>query len=126
MIKWNGPAFWREMQAANKKALTKAAVIVTRSVKDSFPDSGIESATKAERRANASAPGEIPHVQTGHLRRSIAYELVGSEDAKVGTNVKYGRYLELGTPTMEARPYLRPALDREHKTILKAFANTLK
>ena len=126
MIKWNGPGFMRKMRAANKKALTKASLIVVRSIKANFPDSGIASATKSERRANRSAPGEIPHVQTGHLRRSIAYELVGSEDSKVGTNVEYGRYLELGTSKMAARPYLRPGVGREHRAILKAFSRVLE
>jgi hypothetical protein len=39
---------------------------------------------------------------------------------KVGTNLKYGRYLELGTRKMKPRPYLRPALER-NRIVLAAF-----
>ena len=62
-----------------------------------------------------SVPGNPPFKQTGHLRRSITWELaykslqIGAV-GRVGTNLKYGRYLELGTRRMAARPYLRRAL----------------
>lgn len=54
-----------------------------------------------------------PRVQTGRLRSSIAAEL--GLDARgvfcdVGTNVVYGRYLELGTDRMKPYPFLEPAL----------------
>jgi len=63
-----------------------------------------------------SAPGNPPYKQRGHLRRSMTHELVdqgqGVVIGRVGTNLKYGRYLELGTRKMKARPFLRPALRR--------------
>jgi HK97 gp10 family phage protein len=62
--------------------------------------------------ANPSQPGDPPHKQTGHLRRSVAHEVdATSLTARVGTNVRYGRFLELGTSNMEARPWLRRALN---------------
>lgn len=52
-------------------------------------------------------------VDTGRLRSSITYE-IGQEGTvivgRVGTNVHYAPYLELGTRRMRARPFLRPAL----------------
>jgi len=69
-----------------------------------------------------SAPGEPPHVRTGTLRRSIGFEtfrigrmFVG----RVGTNLKYGRWLEEGTSRMAPRPYLRPALDSQRNRIVE-------
>lgn len=54
-----------------------------------------------------------PRVQTGRLRTSITHEL-GRDPAglfiDVGTNVVYGRYLELGTDRMRPYPFLVPAL----------------
>lgn len=63
----------------------------------------------------ASRPGMPPHVDTGRLRASITHEVetrLLNIIGRVGTNVKYGRWLELGTSRMAARPWLRPALRR--------------
>jgi phage gpG-like protein len=52
-------------------------------------------------------------VDTGRLRSSITWEVVsegGELSAKVGTNVEYGPFVELGTRYMRAQPYLVPAL----------------
>ena len=52
-------------------------------------------------------------VDTGRLRDSITWELgvMGLLPvARVGTNVEYARYVELGTRYMAAQPFLRPAI----------------
>lgn len=59
--------------------------------------------------SSPSAPGEPPHKQLGHLRRSVTREVVELV-GRVGTNLNYGRWLELGTRLMKARPWLRRAL----------------
>jgi len=60
-----------------------------------------------------SAPGEIPRVQTGRLRRSITHEMHETLPiGRVGTNVVYGKSLEFGTNRMAPRPWLRPALHK--------------
>ena len=54
-----------------------------------------------------------PYVRTGRLRSSITHELgvdVHGLFVDVGTNVQYGRYLELGTDRMRPYPFLKPAL----------------
>lgn len=56
-----------------------------------------------------SRPGEPPRVQRGRLRASVAYE-VAEQVARIGTNVIYGRHLELGTSRMAPRPWLRRML----------------
>jgi HK97 gp10 family phage protein len=59
-----------------------------------------------------SAPGEPPRKQTGRLRSSVTYEVLDGElIARVGTNVKYAKWLELGTKNMAPRPWLRRALN---------------
>jgi len=79
--------------------------------------------TKAKRITGAfpSAPGDPPHKQTGTLLKSVAYELVtvaAKTIARVGTNIKYGRWLELGTKKMKPRPWLRRSLDAKRAQII--------
>lgn len=58
-----------------------------------------------------SKPGEPPRVQTGRLRASITHEIHPTLPVgRVGTNVKYGKFLEFGTRRMAPRPWLRVAL----------------
>ena len=61
----------------------------------------------------ASAPGQPPAVDTGHLRASYTHRL--GEDAQgpyveIGTNVKTAPWLEYGTRRMRPRPHLRPSI----------------
>lgn len=49
----------------------------------------------------------------GTLRSSLTWELTQAAEglsAKVGTNVEYAPFVELGTRYMKAQPYLVPAL----------------
>lgn len=70
--------------------------------------------TKTGREVRApSQPGQPPHRVTGRLASSVGHLIEPDGLAGiVGTNVVYGRYLELGTHKMAARPWLRPAVDR--------------
>lgn len=47
-------------------------------------------------------------VDTGRLRSSITHTNDGKA-AYIGTNVEYGKYVELGTKHHKAQPFLRPA-----------------
>jgi len=74
-----------------------------------------------------SPPGTPPHRQTGHLVSSYGHEFHDSGLLGIhGTNLRYARYLELGTSKMAARPHLRPAFDRivkdwQKRVKIKAF-----
>ena len=51
-------------------------------------------------------------VRTGRLRASITHEVNEAELlARIGSDVSYAIYQELGTSKMAAHPFLRPALD---------------
>ncbi len=57
----------------------------------------------------ASAPGEAPATDTGRLRQSIASfqaEQGKNVVAKLGASAEYGKALELGTATIEPRPWV--------------------
>jgi len=135
MIHWDERQFVEQVKQARGRALQDACKLLTASIKAHFPGSGIPGAGKKEREANRSQAGEIPHVQTGTLKRSIGWEIEGDE-GRVGAQLgftdeggedagNYAYYLEKGTRTMAARPFLRPGLDREAKAIEKAFEGKL-
>ena len=73
---------------------------------------------KITRGGNPSAPGEYPRKMLGHLRRNIQMEFdAATMVARVGTNVKYGKYLETGTRRMAARPWLSRGLREAQSAI---------
>lgn len=62
----------------------------------------------------ASAPGEPPASDTGHLLASIGHRMGVDENGvygEVGSDQDKAKWLEEGTRHMAARPFLRPALD---------------
>lgn len=74
----------------------------------------------------ASKPNEPPHLQTGTLRKSIYYRVDESKlTARVGTNLRYGFFLEIGTTKMNPRPFLRPGLWKSMERIKRIFSTPL-
>lgn len=73
----------------------------------------------------ASAPGEPPAPMTGHLMR-VQLDPSRLNQAmptvRVGTNLKYGAYLEHGTRRIAKRPWLRVTVQRERKAIIAMFS----
>jgi HK97 gp10 family phage protein len=80
---------------------------------NSSPEAAVMMLSVGER-VKAAAAAMAP-VQTGALKSSIYYELdeTGGGDlmVQIGTNIRYGGFVEFGTHKMAAQPYLRPALD---------------
>lgn len=66
-----------------------------------------------------SNPGEPPHKQTHNLAESIDITKLSDHSFSIGTDVDYGKDLEFGTSTMEARPWLRPAFEQGGKNLIK-------
>lgn len=62
-----------------------------------------------KRVVTASRPGSPPNSDTGRLINSIKFVKDGNA-YKVGTNLKYGAWLEFGTKNMNERPWLSVAL----------------
>lgn len=58
-----------------------------------------------------SAKGQAPNTDTGKLVASIATEK-RSDGVYVGSSVEYAPHLEFGTNKMDARPWLKPALEK--------------
>lgn len=128
-LHWHGEQARAMVLARVTRLLSAAALIVSTRAKQLLSVAGTgharDKATGKFKRsygANPSAPGEPPAKQTGRLRASVAWEVAGLV-ARVGTNVRYGRWLEFGTSRMAARPWLRRALAETRGRILALFRN---
>ena len=108
-LKWYGKDDINKINKANKQIISKACLMVERDAKKSIGQVPAP-----------SPPGHAPAAPTGRLRSSITHEIEGTT-GRVGTNVEYARYLELGTVRMAPRPFLRPALHKNEKKILALF-----
>ncbi len=121
---WHGPRVKVKIATGMERNLTAAALFVVGKVKESLTKAG---PTKTNPHTPASAPGQPPHRRTGTLARSITHE-VTKNSARVGTNLKYGKYLETGAPSinLKPRPYLRPAVYKNQRTIKKILTRKIK
>lgn len=112
MIRWHGEQFKKELRSLENRRVDAAARKLRDHIRQKVSRSQTTSGAGVKKRGlDPSQPGEYPKIVLGHLRRNIAQEhddnLVTS---RVGTNVKYGRFLEIGTSKMQRRPWLSRGL----------------
>ncbi len=119
------PGFWldgeglaRAVRKAKIEPLQKAALLLEREVKTSMSTGGGSEKTP-------SAPGAVPHVQTGNLRASISSAQLNKDTFVVGPtkSAAYGKFLEFGTSRMAPRPFMFPALLKVIPKFPKFFKN---
>lgn len=110
-----------------RKALERVAVKVENTAKAEFghyqPETGpfpawaeLAESTKEER-ARLGYSENDPLLRTGDLRDSIEHE-VAELEAVIGTGSDIAEYHEFGTSKMPPRPFMGPALVRNHDTII--------
>lgn len=97
MIKDNTDKVLSEVDQLIKQKLRLAALLVERTAKRMCP------------------------VRTGTLRRSITRQ-IGKREARVGSNVEYALYVEMGTKRWVGKPFLRPALHSNMSKIKRIFS----
>jgi len=145
------------VEKASKDAIWKAGAHLEKRLKEKLSHSGTgkeySTGFKTARYAYhvASAPGQPPAPDTGRLRASITHNLTGKVGTKlpdpgggknkvkgyVGTNVDYGKILELGAmiypfgnPNIKVpllpRPWLFPTLMEEANAVAAIIRNSLK
>lgn len=69
----------------------------------------------------ASAPGEAPAVDTGALTASGYAKRLQLGTWEAGFTTQYAAALEYGTPRIEPRPYLRPAVEAHRDGFMAAI-----
>ena len=147
-MKWHGDTALKliRFEAANR--VDAAARFVRDRAKELVSrDQPVSGAGSSRRGLDPSQPGEPPKKVTGHLRMNIQKDMDrGRIEARVGTNVPYGKWLELGTRArgkgatsymaamraiagskrMAARPWLRPTLVTNAMEIQRRFGIGVK
>lgn len=127
-FKWHGKEVERKLNARAEQALEKVAILTTNTAKLSMTEAKSGTPVPAGQgsrggrpwqKRQRSAPGEPPAVQTGQLRASVTYVKPAPLIRHVGTNVKHGLYMEIGTSTIRPRPWLRPAFNRNKDKLAK-------
>lgn len=119
-----------ESEAYAKKAVTDSTFIIHgRAVKlIQANSSGTRRIRYGPKRSViVSKPGSPPNTDTGRLVQSIKFDF--EDDGLtgiVGTNLKYGKALEMGTKKMEPRPWLSTAVRQTKKEVSKIFTKYLK
>jgi len=79
-----------------------------------------------KREHDVSSPGNPPNSDLGMLAHSISFDVDPANlTAVVGTNLKYGAYLEMGTTKMAARPWLFPAFDAHREEVKSNIAEAV-
>lgn len=132
-VNWNGAAVRRQFDAMISGRIKAACIFLENQVKEDISQSGTLRYNPMGKRGKPlktqktvynlthSRPGNPPYKQTGTLRRAVGHEVKGLR-GRVGVDLamaRYGKFLELGTSKMAARPFLRPAL-RNNAAQIKA------
>lgn len=102
----------KEIEAAVRITAQAVRVHAQRSIARGTKSGTVYDKTQPRRSHRASAPGEAPATDTQRLIGSIRANVTGTS-ASVIVNTVYAAALEFGTSTIEARPFLIPALERE-------------
>ena len=73
------------------------------------------------------AKGSVTFRGENALRAKILKMASGASraHARIGTNIEYGPYVELGTSRQAAQPYLRPAYDEKRQAALQEVSDVL-
>lgn len=128
-INWHGGEYRKGLATVMGRRIKAASSYLSSQIKADISQSGTLRYQRAGgKRPTAktvynfthSRPGNPPFKQTGHLRRTITYEITGlGLVGRVGTNLKYGRYLETGTKYMAPRKYIVVNLFQHKPTLAR-------
>ena len=122
---WHGPKAVKAINREMRKRIKDSAQFWVRYARERMGVAGHNVSRQGTgTHAGNSKPGQHPRKQTGHLRRNVTWEMeIRKPLARVGTNVKYGRYLEEGTHNMSPRPWMT-LTNRDTRTSIKRIIET--
>jgi len=128
MIKWYGDKLFTDVESVMHSRLNLAGAVVVDKTKRLLNVQGRPSVAsqKKGKKVKHSRPGQAPFWQSRLLLESITQESASRTEERVGTNVKYAPWLELGTRNIAPRPFLRPGLSQSQKKITQILTAPIK
>lgn len=133
-------SYKRDVEKATEKAMKKAARMIGGSVAghaiEAAPrDTGllansITFALGGDPPAITDYQADVPDKEGSYKEGRYDGQAPADDDGEitvyVGTNVQYAPYQELGTAKMDARPFLRPAVENNEREIEQIIEKCLK
>ena len=127
-MKWRGDEAAGKIRLSLQQRVDMAARVVRDHARELVSrDQPVKIYAKAAGRSRKglepSRPGEPPKKVTGHLRMNIQKEVsTDGMSARIGTNVPYGKMLELGTSrNLAPRPWLKRAITDTAAEVRRRF-----
>ena len=115
------PEIVRKLPEAARAIVTETVLQIEQEIKI-----GMASAHNGEWYGShqASAPGEMPAIDTGALAASIQTD-VQKTKGTVYTNMEYSEYMEWGAPAagIEPRPFMTPAAEAARGPFMRKLRN---
>ena len=71
-------------------------------------------------------PGEPPYMQTGRLEQSIKHSGAENGEVTIYSDAEHALYQELGTRTIQPRPFMGPEMERLRERLLKDATRQLR
>lgn len=116
---WRGRELTQQLRKEIEGRLAEAGEVVASKVRRN-----ISTSSRSQGRSN---PAGMPHADTGRLRNSVTYEVDKQAlTVKIGTNVEYAPFLELGTLHMDERPFLIPTAEDMRDDVRDIFKRPFK
>jgi len=107
MIRWFGDIFMSKVDIELSNRIEKAGEYVRDYIKNKLNVPVSYAQDNVGVITGRSAPGEYPRRQFGDLRKSIfAKHNRRRKESTIGTDLDYGKFLEIGTRKMRRRPWL--------------------
>lgn len=117
--KWRWPNIRGELRAQVRARLRLAGEVAASRIRQNI--------SQPTRTLGPSLPGAFPHADTGSLRKSVTYRIDETElSCRVGSDIEYAPYLELGTSKMDARPFVTPTIRSLRSQLSKIFNRPYK
>jgi hypothetical protein len=105
----NLPRIIRVMDQRAGRVVRKTVAEIEARIKISFSEP--KHGNVNSRGHQASAPGEAPAIDYGVLASSVQAYMETDTKGGVGVGAEYAPHLELGTSTIEPRPFMVPAAE---------------